>query len=118
MKKKNLIYGIILLIVVVVILYLAVDWMLSPGEFDEFAQCLTSKGVIMYGTDWCPHCKEQKALFGKSFQFIDYRNCNLKREECTAMGVQGYPTWLINGEKYAGERSPEILSKLSGCSLT
>ena len=39
---------------------------IGPGQYDEFAQYLTEQGVIMYGTEWCPHCQNNKKLFGNS----------------------------------------------------
>ena len=38
----------------------------SEGGEVSLAQCLTEKEVIMYGTEWCSHCKNQKAMFGES----------------------------------------------------
>ncbi len=89
----------------------------GPGSYDEFAQCLTEKGVTMYGTEWCSHCQNQKELFGNSFKYIDYVDCDYNKEECLANGVRGYPTWKINGENYPGEKSMYKLASLSGCSL-
>jgi glutaredoxin len=89
----------------------------GPGKYDSFAQCLTGNEVVMYGTDWCPHCKNQKALFGNSFQYVDYVNCDKDRNECVEAGVQGYPTWTIGGENYPGEQSLSRLSSLSGCKI-
>ncbi len=71
----------------------------------------------MYGTDWCPHCKNQKAMFGDSFKKINYINCDIDRDECLVNGIEGYPTWKINGEYYPGVKPVEILSGLSGCEL-
>lgn len=89
----------------------------TSGEYDSFASCLTEEGVVMYGTDWCPHCKNQKALFGKSFKLIDYVNCDFNKETCLINGVEGYPTWKISGENYPGTQPLEKLSALTGCSL-
>ncbi len=33
----------------------------------RFARCLTDRQVKMYGAYWCPHCAEQKEMFGESF---------------------------------------------------
>ena len=71
----------------------------------------------MYGTNWCPHCKDQKALFGKSFKHIDFVNCDYHMEECLAAGVEGYPTWKINGENYPGTQQLMKLDELSGCKI-
>jgi len=89
----------------------------GPGKYDDFAQCLTDNEIIMYGTDWCPHCKDQKKLFGNSFEFVHYIDCDWNKELCLNEGIRGYPTWKINGESYPGTQSLERLSQLSGCEL-
>lgn len=90
----------------------------NPGKYDEFAQCLTDEGFVMAGTDWCSHCKDQKKIFGKSFDFIDYKNCDIQRDWCDSNGVHSYPTWVLpNGTKETGVQKIYILSQLSGCSL-
>jgi len=87
---------------------------IQSGQYDEFAQYLTEQGAKMYGTDWCGYCKEQKKLFGDSFQYIDYVNCDKNRQECSNAGIGGYPTWKINGENYSGLQSLEQLASLTG----
>jgi glutaredoxin len=89
----------------------------DPGEYDQFAQCLTEKNVVMYGTEWCSHCKNQKVMFGNSFQYVDYIDCDKNKNECVNAGVEGYPTWKINGKNYPGEQSLNKLSSLTGCKL-
>ena len=89
----------------------------SLGGYDLFAQCLTEKGVKMYGTEWCSHCKNQKKMFGDSFQHVDYIDCDLNKDECQEAGIGGYPTWIIGGEKYPGEQSFERLASLTECEL-
>lgn len=115
MKKENLAYLAAFAVLLVVAAYSIINWVTAPGSYDDFAECLTEKGIVMYGTDWCPHCKEQKALFGKSFSFVDYRNCDFSKEECDAAGIKGYPTWVIDGKKHPGVQTIEELSTLSGC---
>ena len=89
----------------------------GTGNYDEFANCLTDNGVIMYGTDWCSYCQNQKSQFGNSFKNVAYVNCDNNPQACTNAGVQGYPTWYINGETYSGEQSLETLAQLSECPL-
>jgi len=89
----------------------------STGKYNGFAQCLTEKEIVMYGTEWCSHCKAQKAMFGKSFEFVNYVDCDKDRSECLINGVRGYPTWKIDGELYPGEQKLEKLASLSGCEL-
>ena len=118
MRKKNLIYLIVAIVVLVALIYLIVLRTNAPGKYDSFAQCLTDNGVVMYGTDWCRFCQDQKGRFGaKSFKLIDYVNCDFNGAECANAGVQGYPTWLINEQTYSGVQSLQSLSSLTGCSL-
>jgi glutaredoxin len=90
---------------------------MAPSKDDGFAQCLTESDAKMYGTEWCSFCKKQKALFGDSFQYVDYIDCDKNNQECTESGITGYPTWKIKGENYPGVQSFERLSSLTGCKL-
>ena len=87
----------------------------APGELDNFAQCLTEKNVKMYGAEWCSHCKNQKAMFGTSFQYIDYVDCDKSKQVCEIAEITGYPTWEIEGRLYPGEQQLNNLATLSGC---
>ncbi len=88
----------------------------GQGKYDDFAQCLTEKGVKMYGTEWCSHCQNQKKAFGKSFGYVDFVDCDVDKNECLAAGVTSYPTWRIDGTNYRGEQHFPRLAQLSGCS--
>lgn len=117
MKIKNLIGIIVIVAIVSLITYGIVISETTPGEYDDFAKCLTNKGIVMYGTDWCHNCQDQKALFGKSFKYIIYKNCDWDRKDCSDAGIERYPTWIVNKTKYLGMRFLKELSTLSGCSL-
>jgi len=86
------------------------------------AQHLTDVGAKMYGAWWCPHCHDQKQLFGKEAAAqITYIECdpdgqNPQTALCQANSdkVTGYPTWEINGEYYGGTQSLEQLANASG----
>ncbi len=65
------------------------------ADKDTFAKCLTEKGWVMYGAEWCSHCKDQKALFGDSFQYIKYVECPDNIQLCLDRGVNGYPSWIV-----------------------
>ena len=111
-KSSNLWIGVVVFAVVV---FLA--WPSTPGEYDTFATCLTDSGAVMYGTDWCSHCQAQKAMFGNSFEKIDFVNCDFDKDACLISGVTGYPTWVIDGQNYPGQKPLTELSRLSGCEL-
>ncbi|MFC1741125.1 hypothetical protein ACFL3V_01135 [Nanoarchaeota archaeon] len=84
---------------------------------DGFAQCLSEKGAVMYGTYWCSHCNAQKADFGDAFSHIEYVECSDQKELCAENDVQGFPTWIIDGAKYEGRQPLSRLSALTGCDL-
>ena len=119
-EKKKSIYKEWWFYLVIAVLVFVV-WSLMPSSadtgLDTFAQCLDDKGVVMYGTDWCPHCQNQKKLFGSSFDYIEFVDCDYNKEECLRNLVNGYPTWKINGQNYAGEQPLEALASYSGCEL-
>jgi len=101
-------------------MFIIIVYLLLPsnsGEYDTFASCLTDKGIVMYGTDWCPHCKNQKEMFGDSFKKIKYVNCDINKEECAINRITGYPTWKIGNEYHSGVQPVETLASLSGCEL-
>lgn len=93
----------------------------TSSSVNSLAQCLTQKGVIMYGAFWCPHCQEQKKLFGDDFQLIKYQECDAKGpygnpQVCIQQGITGYPTWKIPGqEDLIGEQSLAKLAEASNC---
>jgi len=92
----------------------------KPGLYDQFAQCLTDKGAVMYGAAWCSHCKEQKAAFGDSFKLIKYVECPDNTQLCIDRGIQGFPTWLIGtSTKIEGfdSKTMKTLSDATGCLL-
>jgi len=92
-------------------------------KMDAFAKCVSSKGAKMYGTFWCPHCAEQKELFGDSFQYITYVECGIPgsrqiTQECKQLGLKRTPTWIFaDGQRHEGKMELNDLSKQTGCPL-
>ena len=64
LKKKHVFYF-VLLIVFIGIIFLVYTKAKEPGKYDNFAKCLTDKGVVYYGAFWCPNCAQQEKNFGK-----------------------------------------------------
>ena len=110
---KKIIFGMIFLAFVLILFGCTT----SEGNYDAFAKCLTEKGAVMYGTESCIHCKNQKALFGNSFQYIEFFDCKENREGCRAKEVYTYPTWIIDGKQYNGKKELSFLAEVSGCEL-
>jgi glutaredoxin len=97
------------------------EWVAQISAELALAQHLSSIGARMYGAYWCPYCSRQEDLFGSAFSEIEYVECDPRGENaqpqlCRSAGIQGYPTWEINGQFYAGMRSLEELANLSGYS--
>ncbi|MEZ2276488.1 MAG: vitamin K epoxide reductase family protein [Microcoleus sp.] len=95
----------------------------GPAEM-ALARHLTQLGAKEYGAYWCPHCYDQKMLFGReAAKLIDYVECDPKGEnsraeicQAAAANVKGFPTWEIKGQFYSGTKSLEQLAELSGYS--
>jgi glutaredoxin len=73
----------------------------------------------MYGAFWCPHCQDQKAMFGDAAKLLPYVECDPRGEHsqtklCKEKQIKGFPTWEIDGEFYASVQSLNNLADLSG----
>ena len=80
------------------------------------AECLTNSGAKLYGAYWCPHCIDQKEMFGDAVGSAPYVECEDNAAECQAAGITGYPTWIFgDGTITQGAQSLETLADLSGC---
>jgi thiol-disulfide isomerase/thioredoxin len=95
----------------------------QPGKLDSFAQCLGDQGATFFGAFWCPHCQNQKALFGKSEKFLPYVECSTpdgqgQLQVCIDEDITGYPTWeFADGERLNGEVELSVLAERTGCEL-
>ncbi|MDP1688943.1 MAG: thioredoxin domain-containing protein [bacterium] len=123
-KKSNLYFIIFIAILVLVFVYYF--WSVEqPGNLDSFASCLKEKGVEFYGAWWCPHCQNQKKLFGNSVKLLPYVECyiepdaNNQLQVCKDKNITGYPTWIFaDGSILSGEISIATLSEKTGCSAS
>jgi hypothetical protein len=110
-------------VIVLIALTVSITYILWPrggdtANLDTFAQCLADKGAVMYGAEWCPHCKEQKKLFGSAWKLVPYVECPDNTSLCLAKGIDGYPTWLIGtSTRLVGTQSLEELSGATACPL-
>ncbi len=92
-------------------------------RYDSFAQCLAVRQVKMYGLFWCPHCAEQKEMFGASFRYVPYVECAIKGSSemapvCKAAGTKLFPSWQFGAEPpKEGVLSLDQLSGRTGCKL-
>ncbi len=118
-RKKMLIWG---GIGVLFVAAYAAGWEYKSHRYDDFAKCMASKQVKMYGAYWCPHCADQKELLGKSYRFV-YVECGVpgshaESDECMALGVKSFPTWRFPDATMTPlVFSVQELSDRTGCSL-
>jgi glutaredoxin len=89
-------------------------------RLQALAEHLTQAGAKFYGAYWCPHCEDQKAMFGASAHRLPYIECSPggrrtpQASVCNAAKVRSYPTWFINGRRHEGAYSLRRLAQLSG----
>ncbi len=80
---------------------------------------LVKTDAKFYGASWCPHCSEQKELFGPSSNRVPYIECSPggsrapQAQICNDAGIKTYPTWIINGQRYSGTQSLDSLAQFS-----
>jgi len=128
--KTNWLFGAILVGVLGIgASYLTQKGLTPMKNYDDFAKCITEEGWAEYGTFWCPNCGRQKLMFGDSFQYIEYVECdprgdNPQTDRCLIRAIEKTPTWIRESEdnsteleRQIGVQSLEKLSELSGCSL-
>jgi len=86
----------------------------SRENFDKIVtllnKFLNENNIVMYSAYWCPHCHDQKQLFGKeAVQELKVVECakdgkDIEYELCQTKGISGFPSWEINGEIISGTR--------------
>ncbi len=119
-SKRFLIIGIVAVIIILVIIGFYLNNRTS-GQYDNFAKCISNEEVKIYGAYWCPHCINQKKMFGASWKYINYTECSLPNREgqtsiCKEAGIKAYPTWEFQGgERVEGELSLKELSQYTNC---
>ncbi len=120
MSNKTIWYGagIVLVVAISAAIVLRNAGSASEEKLTPFAQCLTERGVVIYGTYSCPYCRKQKDLFGDAFRFVTYVECTQESARCVADNVQSIPLWVFpSGDRLVGLQSLETLSVKSGCAL-
>jgi len=120
-RKPIILVGIIILIIIVGIGIYA--YSATAKNYDAFAQCISAKGAKFYGAFWCPHCKDQKAMFGNSKAYLPYIECSTDDGQhqlpvCDTANISGYPTWVFpDGSRISGALELTQLSDKTSCAL-
>ena len=91
----------------------------SSIEKINFAKFLNDNNIVMYSAYWCPHCNDQKQLFGKkAVEELIIVECakdgkNNQYNLCQEKGIEGFPSWEINNEIYSGTMSLNELAEMT-----
>lgn len=111
------------LIVVAVFVLSTTTGSAESSNLDAFAKCLAEKKATMYSSFLCPHCDDQRKLFGSSFRYVPYIECSVRGSRqmtfpCIAAQIRYTPTWIFeDGERRVGLQSLKSLSEKTGCQL-
>lgn len=121
--KKIIINWIIVLAIIGAVVSLLVYVANKPGRLDTFATCLKDSGAKFYGAFWCPHCHNQKDMFGKSQRLLPYVECSTpdgkgQTDICIENKIEGYPTWIfVDGSRMTREVPLNTLAAKTSCAL-
>ena len=118
-KKKIKKYFLMIIVITALVIFSYTFYLRSqkPGQYDDFTKCLTEKGAVVYGNDYCQYTAKQLNYFDKSKKYLNYVKCSEDKELCDSKGVKVTPTWEINGKMYEQVQNFEKLSELSGCKI-
>ena len=123
MKKTNIIWGMVIVLIVSGLITLLYVQAKKPGKYDTLAQCINDSGAKFYGAFWCSHCQATKAMFGKSAKLLPYVECSKPNGQgqltiCDEKGIKGYPTWKFSdGTELTGEQTLDALATKTNCSI-
>lgn len=120
-SPTRLIIGALVVIVAAFVVYQAVKGASVDPAKKALAECMTQKGIVMYGADWCPHCQHTESNFGPAFKYVDYVACEHNVGDplapvCQQHNVTAFPTWINpNGSRTVGMTELGSLAAWSNC---
>ena len=75
----------------------------AANDLVAFAKYLKDTGFIFYGADWCPHCRDQKALFDDGYKYLPFVEVTNPDRTSNQLGtteeIASYPTWDFGNGK-------------------
>ncbi len=81
----------------------------------DFAECLSSKGLIVFGQKSEPNTVQQLLTIGNYANkiYVDCTGANL--QACQQLGIQQIPSIVYNNQIHTGVKSLEWIESLTGC---
>ena len=118
-KKSGKKYLLLSLFIIAILLFSYTFYVRAkqPGDYNNFAKCLTENGTVIYGNDYCQYTNKQLNMFGKSKEFLNYVKCSENQNLCDEKAVKITPTWEIKSYRLEGVQEFEKLSEMSGCEI-
>jgi len=88
----------------------------DPQYLANLVDNLKKAGFILYGSDSDANSRRQKEIFGQANAGLDYVECdpgaeNSNPQECVAKGIDEYPTWVREEQKFPGYKSLDELEE-------
>jgi uncharacterized membrane protein len=115
--------GAALLVIMALHLHYAGYWGSTAAAEDPWIRGLATHlsriDAKFYGASWCPHCKQQKEMFGASADRLPYIECSPGgprgpvAQACKEARIESYPTWIVNGQRYDGTQTLQALAQYS-----
>ncbi len=117
-KNKTILLVFLFILVFIIVIFVSYNSKNQNKNLDAFAQCLTEKGLKVFGIKNCSWCQKQKNDFGSSFKYLNYIECDIDPKTCLENKIEATPTWILpDNQKIVGYQTLEQLSKLSQCPL-
>ncbi|HLD56701.1 MAG TPA: hypothetical protein VJA47_00235 [archaeon] len=119
-KNRGMIRVYILIAIIVAVLavsgYLSITAkVISVTQTDKFAKCLSSSGLVLFGSEDCQYCDNLKSSLNSSASYLNYVDCSAEKAKCA--DIKEYPTWGYGGQNLLGEFSLQELSIITKCVL-
>jgi len=123
-NKRSKFINASMIILIIIMSFFAIIKINSSEEKEKLSQEgiqnlineLNDKNITLYGMSWCPHCKDQKSLFGENIDELDYIDCDISPDDiCKELSV--VPVWITPDEKiFVGQMSLSEIERISsGC---
>lgn len=104
-------------IIVILVISFAILIILSKNKVEIISEAdakFIGNNSILYIQTGCHFCLKQEKLFGENIKYLNVVDCfEVKnRENCSKIGIDVTPTWLINNIKYEGEKDLKELKSI------
>ncbi|MBL7051868.1 MAG: vitamin K epoxide reductase family protein, partial [Nanoarchaeota archaeon] len=125
LKQLKSIFTIIIIINLLPFLFF--NTVQAEQNYNDFAQCLTDSGLVIYSSSQCGACAYQEDLFGDSYELLNVVECHPASEDynpelCNEREISATPTWIleVEGEEFEreiGYQNFEQLSSWASCEI-